>query len=156
MTFLKYSWLLVLPMVAAAAIVWKASAAEPEQKCPPPEKVLDHTVLIPNTADCSTYFSCSNGVAILLYCPDGLYFNAELNLCDWPRNVDTKDCTQPESEEEEEDEKEEEKKYNICYSESEVVKGRTYYDCGDCCNKIYDEKGKGHASKCFYKKSDCE
>ncbi len=40
--------------------------------------------------------------------------------------------------------------YNICYSESKVAKGRTYYNCGDCPNKIYDEKGIGSYSKCFY------
>lgn len=39
--------------------------------------------------------------------------------------------------------------YNICYSESKVVKGYTYYDCGNC-QKVYDEKGKGNYSKCFY------
>ncbi len=38
--------------------------------------------------------------------------------------------------------------YNICYSESKVAKGHTYYDCGSC-DKIYDEKGKGTYSKCF-------
>lgn len=40
--------------------------------------------------------------------------------------------------------------YNICYSESKVAKGHTYHDCGDCPTKIYDEKGKGTYSKCFY------
>ncbi len=38
--------------------------------------------------------------------------------------------------------------YNICYSSSKVVIGYTYYDCGSC-EKVYDEKGKGSASKCF-------
>ena len=38
--------------------------------------------------------------------------------------------------------------YNICYSESRVAKGHTYYDCGSC-DKVYDEKGKGTYSKCF-------
>ncbi len=83
--------LLVLPMVAAAAVIWKASAAEPEQQCPEVDKG-DHTVLLPNPADCSTFFSCSNGVAILMKCPDGLYFYAKLDVCDWPRNVDSEDC----------------------------------------------------------------
>ena len=40
--------------------------------------------------------------------------------------------------------------YNICYYESVVKTGYTYYDCTDCTKKIYDEKGRGHYSKCFY------
>lgn len=40
--------------------------------------------------------------------------------------------------------------YNICYSESKVLRGYTYYNCGDCPTKVYDEKGKGNYSKCFY------
>lgn len=39
--------------------------------------------------------------------------------------------------------------YNICYSESRVRSGYTYYDCGSC-TKIYDEQGRGIYSKCFY------
>ena len=38
--------------------------------------------------------------------------------------------------------------YRICYSESVVRKGYTYYDCGTC-TKIYDEKGRGQYSKCW-------
>ena len=37
--------------------------------------------------------------------------------------------------------------YSICYSESKVLIGYTYYDCGTC-KKVYDEKGKGRYSKC--------
>ena len=40
------------------------------------------------------------------------------------------------------------KNYNLCYSESVVRLGYTYYDCGKC-EKVYDEKGKGAMSKCF-------
>ena len=43
-----------------------------------------------------------------------------------------------------------ESNYNLCYYESVVRKGRTYYDCGSCV-KVYDERGKGHVSKCFYR-----
>lgn len=39
--------------------------------------------------------------------------------------------------------------YSICYHESVVKKGYTYYDCGDC-KKVYDEKGRGSYSKCFH------
>ena len=38
--------------------------------------------------------------------------------------------------------------YKICYSESVVKVGYTYYDCGPC-TKVYDEKGRGRYSKCF-------
>jgi len=38
--------------------------------------------------------------------------------------------------------------YVICYYESRVVKGYTYYDCGTC-SQVYDEKGRGTYSKCF-------
>ena len=38
--------------------------------------------------------------------------------------------------------------YRICYSESVVKVGYTYYDCGTCA-KVYDEKGKGQYSKCW-------
>lgn len=38
--------------------------------------------------------------------------------------------------------------YKICYYESVVRVGYTYYDCGTC-EKIYDEKGRGSISKCF-------
>lgn len=41
-------------------------------------------------------------------------------------------------------------RYNLCYFESKVVKGRTYYDCVNCQTKVYDEKGVGTVSKCFY------
>ena len=40
-------------------------------------------------------------------------------------------------------------RYHLCYYESKVSKGRTYYDCGPC-EKVYDEKGVGTVSKCFY------
>jgi len=39
--------------------------------------------------------------------------------------------------------------YNLCYSESRVRRGYTYYDCGEC-KKVYDEQGRGSVSKCFF------
>ncbi len=89
--FVKYSWMLVLPIVAASAVIWSASAAGPEGKCPEDDP-LDHTVLLPNPEDCSSFFSCSNGVPILMHCPDGLYFNDELDVCDWPQAVVREEC----------------------------------------------------------------
>ena len=40
--------------------------------------------------------------------------------------------------------------YVICYSESRVKIGYTYYDCAKCPTKTYDEQGKGRYSKCFF------
>lgn len=37
-----------------------------------------------------------------------------------------------------------------CYSESKVVVGRTYYDCGSC-EKVRDEKGLGSKRTCIVK-----
>ena len=62
----------------------------PDESCPAVDP-LDHTVLLPNPADCSTFFSCSNGVPILMHCPDGLHFNAELDVCDWPQDAGCED-----------------------------------------------------------------
>ncbi|CEN42684.1 hypothetical protein CCAND95_130051 [Capnocytophaga canis] len=41
-------------------------------------------------------------------------------------------------------------RYKICYNESVVKVGFTYYDCSNCKIKVYDEKGRGRVSKCFY------
>lgn len=52
----------------------------------------NRTVLLPNPDDCSSFFMCSNGVPILQKCPEGLFFNPYLNVCDFPQNVNTDDC----------------------------------------------------------------
>ncbi len=61
-----------------------------DERCPAVDP-LDHTVLLPNPADCSSYYSCSNGVPILMNCPDGLHFNAKLDVCDWPQYAGCED-----------------------------------------------------------------
>ena len=40
-----------------------------------------------DTKDCSRYFVCVFGGALHETCTGGLYFSAELQTCDWPRNV---------------------------------------------------------------------
>ncbi len=76
---IRFSWLLVLPLIAAG-IVWTASS----RAITP----LDRTVLLPNPDNCYSYFSCSDGVPILMFCPDGLHFNRKLGICDWPKSAD--------------------------------------------------------------------
>ena len=59
-------------------------------RCPAVDP-LNYTVLLPNPEDCSSFFSCSNGVPILMHCPDGLHFNDKLDVCDWPQDAGCED-----------------------------------------------------------------
>lgn len=43
-----------------------------------------------DSTDCNRYFICVFGDALHDKCTPGLYFNDQLRMCDWPRNV--KDC----------------------------------------------------------------
>ncbi len=81
-SIVKISKVSMLTAMAAVVMVMLPSYAD----CPPVDP-LDHTVLLPVPGDCSSFYWCSNGVPILMHCPDGLYFNAEWDVCDWPQNV---------------------------------------------------------------------
>jgi len=37
--------------------------------------------------NCSLFYHCANGYPELESCPDGLYWNIQLNTCDFPMNV---------------------------------------------------------------------
>ncbi|XP_078351253.1 uncharacterized protein LOC144635992 [Oculina patagonica] len=37
--------------------------------------------------DCSSFYHCANGITYWKHCPEGLYFNPEVKVCDWPKNV---------------------------------------------------------------------
>ncbi len=39
--------------------------------------------LFPNPDDCSTFYQCRDGGAILQECPEDLHFNPRLETCDW-------------------------------------------------------------------------
>jgi hypothetical protein len=43
--------------------------------------------LYPHPDDCSMYIRCYNGEPVELSCPEGLHFNAVLQICDWPQNA---------------------------------------------------------------------
>ena len=42
----------------------------------------------PDNKDCSKYYVCVFGDPLHETCTGGLYFSAELQTCDWPRNVE--------------------------------------------------------------------
>lgn len=45
------------------------------------------TGLYADPKDCKSFYHCANGVTYWKHCPNGLYFNRTVNVCDWPRNV---------------------------------------------------------------------
>jgi hypothetical protein len=53
--------------------------------CPPDDGNL---VLLPEPNDCSIYYLCDNGVPRWHECPDGLYYCAEKQICDWMWDTD--------------------------------------------------------------------
>ncbi|KAJ2939325.1 hypothetical protein O0L34_g13422 [Tuta absoluta] len=45
-------------------------------------------LLLPHESDCSKFYSCSNGRRILMHCPSTLFFDFDLQHCNWPQYVD--------------------------------------------------------------------
>ena len=45
-------------------------------------------VYVPHPYDCSLFFECVGLKPVLFSCPDGLYFDPTLNVCNWPSMVD--------------------------------------------------------------------
>ena len=42
---------------------------------------------VQNPQNCSSYYRCTNGIAVIEHCPANLYFNVKTNSCDWYFNV---------------------------------------------------------------------
>ena len=77
---LRMALFATLPLAAMMMFSSYSDGADPQ--CPFDDSGF--TVLLPNPENCSTFFSCSNGVPILMYCPAGLVFNDELDTCEFP------------------------------------------------------------------------
>ena len=41
----------------------------------------------PDDKDCKSFFHCANGITYWRHCPEGLYLNSVIRVCDWPKNV---------------------------------------------------------------------
>lgn len=74
----------VLGVIAAGIIHFKASA-QCVGECPRQNGV--YVVFLPHRSDCTKYFKCEDGVAIMYQCQPGLHWNPMLNVCDWPENA---------------------------------------------------------------------
>merc|ERR1711933_465510 len=47
-----------------------------------------YAVFVPHPYDCSLYYQCVGLTPVLMSCPTGLFFDTELNTCNWPEYVD--------------------------------------------------------------------
>ncbi|XP_076658471.1 uncharacterized protein LOC143362314 [Halictus rubicundus] len=74
-------------IVIAVAVIQIAAAAV---KCPPRNEA--DVTLIGNPAKCTTYYLCNGGHPFLMHCPDGLYFNPDLRVCDWTVREEKNGC----------------------------------------------------------------
>ena len=52
-----------------------------------PEEQERQVTFLPSPVDCSKYYVCVHSRPVEMNCPEGLWFNTEVNYCDWPENV---------------------------------------------------------------------
>lgn len=53
-----------------------------------------HGYIFPNVNDCSSFYQCVHGHAVVIQCQSGLLFNVATGNCDWPGNVVCASTTQ--------------------------------------------------------------
>ena len=74
-------------IIVAMSFMFQSHRGDACPQGPIPECSLDFsgmTTYYPHEYDCHWFFQCSDGVAYCWPCPDGLHWNTELNVCDWP------------------------------------------------------------------------
>ncbi|MBW4677457.1 MAG: chitin binding domain-containing protein [Desmonostoc geniculatum HA4340-LM1] len=72
-----------LVIVAVSGLLLnKTQAQSTPQSCPVSGRSLSRL-----EGSCNLYVFCDQGTAFLKRCPDGLFFNANLEACDWPENT---------------------------------------------------------------------
>jgi hypothetical protein len=79
------AWLMLPALLACFGPLVRAQVLPPGS-CPLTDP-FNYTVLLPNPTDCSSLFICRHGYPIELRCPEGLHFNDQLKVCDWPENA---------------------------------------------------------------------
>ncbi|KAJ3659773.1 hypothetical protein Zmor_011446 [Zophobas morio] len=68
-----------------------AISTQTDPICPVPDG--DNPIRYLPAEDCTKFYDCSDGTPVLYDCPDGLYFNPVLQVCDWPENSGCKQKT---------------------------------------------------------------
>lgn len=51
-------------------------------QCPSVDPI-DYTIQYP-AESCTEFYKCENGVPVLYECPNALFYNAQLEVCDYP------------------------------------------------------------------------
>ncbi|XP_023305280.2 peritrophin-1-like [Lucilia cuprina] len=52
--------------------------------CPAEQPDDSLVVQFPSPTSCSEFYKCNRGEAVLIKCPEGLDYNARLQVCDYP------------------------------------------------------------------------
>ena len=52
-----------------------------------PENQNDEVSYLPSLVDCSKYYVCVHSEPVEMNCPEGLWFDSKLNVCNFPMNV---------------------------------------------------------------------
>ena len=79
------------PIIILACFMIKSSLANEHKKelkdviCAPYK--YGPVVFVPHPYDCSQFFMCSNSEAVEFMCPNGLLFDTDLNVCNYPNQV---------------------------------------------------------------------
>ncbi|XP_059477880.1 mucin-2-like [Neocloeon triangulifer] len=60
-----------------------------------PETNGEFVLHLPNPGDCGSFCKCDWGTGYYFDCPDGLHFNAQLQVCDWPENAGCQEGSDP-------------------------------------------------------------
>ncbi|KAK2707860.1 hypothetical protein QYM36_015515 [Artemia franciscana] len=67
---------------SSTTLVSTTSQLSQEAKCP--EEDGPYAVHIPHDSNCTMFYKCFKGTPVLQLCPSGLWFNAILEVCDYP------------------------------------------------------------------------
>ncbi|CAK9806739.1 hypothetical protein ANTQUA_LOCUS4989 [Anthophora quadrimaculata] len=78
-------------VVVLATILVAVAYTTEAVECPPHDG--EDVVLLPNPEDCSTFYSCDEGVPYLMECSKGLEFDPIERVCNWPEYANCKPVT---------------------------------------------------------------
>ncbi|KAJ3659503.1 hypothetical protein Zmor_011188 [Zophobas morio] len=71
-------------VLCLCSTIW-VTISEPVSDCPAVEGQFP--TFITDRSNCSVFYMCAHGIPVLKVCPNGLFFNPALEVCDWPQNA---------------------------------------------------------------------